>query len=256
MKTINDSFTLKRILQALGYTIKYPYLFKDCIKHNVPFLYANGKMKKKSLPIISLEKIVSLNKEIKLLNSNGREGNIGSLEIFILALIIAERNPLNMLEIGTFDGNTTLQMAINSQDNARIHTIDLPSEATSTKIAISNREMKFVFDEKKKKRKFEGSIVHHKIIQHFGDSAEYDFQKFTDRGPIDFCFIDGSHTYKYVKSDTEKVLKILSPKGMILWHDFNPNWPGVYNYLLEIGKQYSLQHIEGTSFACYFANKQ
>jgi predicted O-methyltransferase YrrM len=256
MKTTNDSFIGKRILKALGYAIRYPTFFKDSIKHAVVSVYTNGEMKKPSLPHVAPETIVSFNKEIKLLNSKERDGNIGSFELFIIASIIAERNPLNILEIGTFDGNTTLQMALNSQNDARIHTLDLPDEDPSTKNSISNREEKFVYDEKKKKRKFEGTSVHHKIIQHFGDSAEYDFQKFTDRGLIDFCFIDGSHTYKYVKSDTEKVFKILSPKGIIFWHDFNPNWPGVYQCLLDIGKQHSLMHIEGTTFACYLPEKQ
>ena len=48
-----------------------------------------------------------------------------------------------------------------------------------------------------------------KIVQHLGDSASYDFGKFSSEGQIEFCFIDGGHSYEIVKNDTEKVFPLM-----------------------------------------------
>ena len=60
-------------------------------------------------------------------------------------------------------------------------------------------------------------------------------------------FIDGSHSYDYVRNDTKKALEILAPGGVVLWHDFVPGWPGVMEYLDELGARLPLQRIEGTA---------
>lgn len=69
----------------------------------------------------------------------------------------------------------------------------------------------------------------------------------------DFVFVDGSHTYEYVMSDSEKALGLLpNDGGVVLWHDYG-EWPGVTRALneLQAGDQRfaGLRHIEGTSLA-------
>ena len=49
-----------------------------------------------------------------------------------------------------------------------------------------------------------------------GIKTNFDFTKFTEKGPVDFIFVDAGHTYECVKSDTLNALQILSPKGVIL----------------------------------------
>ncbi len=48
-------------------------------------------------------------------------------------------------------------------------------------------------------------------------------------------------------NDTEKVLDVLAPGGVVLWHDYVPGWPGVMEYLAELGDQLPLQQIQGTA---------
>lgn len=68
---------------------------------------------------------------------------------------------------------------------------------------------------------------------------------------FDFIFIDGGHDYDTVKSDTELALKVLSPKGLIIWDDYKPSDPGVFKYLNELNQELELFQVEDTSFVVY-----
>jgi hypothetical protein len=69
---------------------------------------------------------------------------------------------------------------------------------------------------------------------------------------MDLVFIDASHSYSYVRSDTEAALKMLAPTGMIVWDDYT-YYPGIFAYLNELSPSLSppIQHIGGTRFAIY-----
>ena len=58
-------------------------------------------------------------KEIKTV-----DGNVNLAELAILSALCRTFRPLSIMEIGTFDGRTTLNLAINT--DARIFTLDLP----------------------------------------------------------------------------------------------------------------------------------
>ena len=212
-------------------------------------------MKESTIPCVDIESLVS-SKQLVLENFFSRNGNISSYEIMAICSILAEHGPKNLLEIGTFDGNTTLQMAFNTPDDAIIHTLDLPSESIRTHQPVLKSDIQFIEDQKKQKRKFEESSVAYKIHQHFGDSTQCDFSQFTKRGSLDFIFIDGGHSYECVQSDTENALKVLAKGGMILWHDFTPLFGGVYAFLCELSKKLPLKHIKETNLVIYKGDKR
>ena len=64
---------------------------------------------------------------------------------------------------------------------------------------------------------------------------------------MNLAFIDGSQSYEYVKNDTEKVLPLMAPGGVVLWHDYDFRWPGVCRYLNERRNELSLRRIEDTT---------
>lgn len=229
-------------LKAIGYAIASPSILKKTIN----YLYTESALKKSSLKQKNLTEITDIHKTIKLQNFIARDGNVSYFELMAIASIIATHKPKHLLEIGTFDGNTTVQMALNSPLDAVIHTIDLPLENSATTIPSLKNDLKFIHDQDKQIKKYRG--VERTITQHFGDSTTYDFNEF---GLIEFCFIDGGHSYECVKSDTEKTLKILAPNGVIVWHDFTPNWPGIYRYLNELSQTLPLIHISETNLAIY-----
>ena len=57
------------------------------------------------------------------------DGNPSAIELFYLGAIVRASGARAMFEIGTFDGATTLQLALNSPPEAVIHTLDLPADA-------------------------------------------------------------------------------------------------------------------------------
>lgn len=186
---------------------------------------------------------------VKILEVVSAEGNISVEELIIINKIAANYNPDVVLEIGTFDGRTTLNIAANTGADSKIYTIDLPEKnIADTKYKVSGGEKLFIQKDKSGTR-FLNTPYAKKIIQLEGDSAVYDFSALFNK--VDLVFIDGSHVYEYVKSDTDTALKLLkNGKGIILWHDYD-TWDGVTKYLNELYKSKTefknLRRIKNTS---------
>jgi len=210
-------------------------------------LFFQEVMKNSPIPCRALDTIVAKSSKIGLEDFFSRNGNLSPYEIIAISSIVADRAPMRLLEIGTFDGNTTLQMALNAPREAIIHTLDLPQGEVETAQPVLESDYQFIEDAAKEERKFLKSSVSHKVQQHFGDSTKLDFELFTEDGPLDLIFIDGGHSFECVKSDTEKALKVISENGVILWHDFTPHFAGVYSFLCELSKTLELVHIAGTN---------
>ena len=87
--------------------------------------------------------------------------------------------------------------------------------------------------------------------QLFGDSKALDITPWA--GKCDLVFVDGSHAYSYVVSDTAKALELVRPGGLVLWHDYlGPRHsPGVYRALNELAATLPLVRISGTALAAY-----
>ena len=64
-------------------------------------------------------------------------------------------------------------------------------------------------------------------------------------------FVDGSHAYDYVHQDTVTALRLAADNAIILWHDYQQDWPGVIRALNEVKATNpacaGLSRIEGTS---------
>jgi len=180
-------------------------------------------------------------------------GSVTPYERLILNALLRKENPATVLEIGTFDGRTTWNMAANTSDATTIYTLDLPKQQLdSTHLSIDSGDRRFI-DKDVSGRECLGTEQGRKIRQLFGDTAAFDFSPFHDS--IDFVFVDGSHSYDYVKNDSQIAFKLLKGgKGVILWHDYDrmAEWPGcteALNELYSAGGQYAgLRRVSGTSF--------
>jgi predicted O-methyltransferase YrrM len=181
------------------------------------------------------------------------DGNVSPFEIDVIAALVRGHAPKVLFEIGTFDGRTSLNMAANAPPGATVYTLDLPAEGLdSTALALELNEDIFVRKSRSGAR-FADAAAGGGIIQLFGDSATFDFSPYF--GKVDFMFVDGSHAYEYVKSDTIAALKMVREGGIIIWHDyvrygFTP-FPGVPRALNEFyltdRRFYELTQIQDTS---------
>ncbi len=185
----------------------------------------------------------------------GLDGNVPPHELRIICKLVKHFRPATIFEIGTFDGRTTVNMAANAPKETRIFTLDLPAAAVNrTALRIKSGDTAFIV-KKQSGREFlrqeqEGEM----ITQLLGDSAAFDYTPYKNR--MDFVFVDGSHSYEYVLSDTEVALNLLREgKGIVLWHDYG--WREVVHALNELYERHPqlgfLQNISGTSLV-YFNN--
>jgi len=205
------------------------------------------------LPQIEMCAIESLKDkkiEITIENWNFRQGNMTLYELYCICALAKAYNPHNILEIGTFDGQTAYHLALNTGTQCKIHTIDLPHEELGkTKYDIASGDSELIVKKGfESGMRFKNSPFTDRIIQYFADSAKFDYS--TLQNKIDIAFIDGAHSYFYVKSDTENILKILKPGGIILWHDYG-SVLDVAEYLNELSKDLELFRIKDTSLVMF-----
>ncbi len=180
------------------------------------------------------------------------------IENTYISTLVSLLNPEKVFEIGTYSGFTTLHFACNSAENATVYTLDLPA-VYELDCENKNKSSKYSYDdmmvvELSKKnhgnRIFNKSPYKEKIVELFGDSMHFDFSSY--HGEIDMIFIDGSHAYDYVKSDTENAFKMLSKNGIIIWHDFDYIFHReIFKYLNHLGQKYKIYSIPNTRFAIY-----
>jgi hypothetical protein len=146
----------------------------------------------------------------------------------VLSLLVLEQ-PKVILEIGTFMGATTRAMAENLPE-CLIHTVDLPESYVPGSTAALPKDDFHLIQARVVGRDYKNTPFASRITQHFADTAKWDF---TAAAPATFFFIDGSHTYEYCKSDSEKCFQLCNGRGVFLWHDCDDSHPGVVRFLTE-----------------------
>jgi predicted O-methyltransferase YrrM len=71
-----------------------------------------------------------------------------------------------------------------------------------------------------------------------------------DFPPIDVVFIDGDHSSEAVRHDSDLARAIVSPGGIIIWHDYGNRGVEVTRVLeLDHHRGHDIRHIEGTWLA-------
>lgn len=167
----------------------------------------------------------------------------------------------SMFEFGTATGRTAYLWARNSAAGARIVTLTLPphrlNQYRHAAGDTSGARRRALVESGSSRFYYSGTPVEYKITQLYADSKALDSQSYA--GQFDLIFIDGSHAYSYVKSDTEKALVMLKEGGIILWHDYlhsRVEVKGVYDYLNELSRTLPLRHIRNTRLVCYRAPVQ
>jgi hypothetical protein len=153
-----------------------------------------------------------------------------------------------IFEFGTYRGETAWLLAHNLPI-ADVFTLDLGSAeaAARAKLELTDPEYFVSWD---RGSRFRGTPEASRITQLLGDSATYDFSPYSGR--IDLAYIDASHSYSYVRSDTEAAFGMLSQLGTIVWDDYT-HYSGVYAYLNELAPSLDapIYHVQGTQLALY-----
>ena len=160
-------------------------------------------------------------------------------ELCVLVIVARFLRPKRILEIGTFDGNTTLNLAANT--DAQVVTVDVPP---GTSIALLKKGDVSNVRSEERGVQFQGHPLASRIQQVFGDSGTMDWSSLGE--PFDLIYLDGCHTSTYVHSDTQNALRMLTPGGTIVWHDYT--WRSVSKVIDSYAK-HGVRVIQGTRFA-------
>lgn len=167
--------------------------------------------------------------------SNEASHHPNHMDMMFVVGIAKYRNAKKIFEFGTYLGRTTCGFASIS-DDVEVYTLNLPPTADPLYGPYIGNFIK-------------KSSRQHQIKQIFCDSKSLLTESYSNL--MDYIFIDADHTYDSVKNDTEKAFEMLAPGGIIIWHDFAPKSPGVYQFLYELSRQRSLFRIKNTCLVLY-----
>lgn len=173
-------------------------------------------------------------------------------DIIALSMLCRIVEPKRIFEIGTLHGSSALQMALNAPE-AEVFTLDLEGSAHLSTTEIDRLH---VAEGQKRRLVFAGLPEEGRIKALYGDSALFDFGPFENS--IDLFYIDGAHSYQYVRSDTMKALKCVREGGVIAWHDYGRcGVNGVSKWLNQLRTEGNdLCRIPGGSLAYLVTGKQ
>jgi len=177
------------------------------------------------------------------------EGTVLRRSPLVLCALAALLEPRTIFEFGTYHGDTTWLLARNVPA-ARVYTLDLEGLEGLHGAQLEVTDADEYFHEWDRGARFRGTPEGERITQLVGDSATFDFSPF--RGSIDLVYIDASHSYSYVRSDTEAALAMLSPTGTIVWDDYT-HYAGIFAYLNEVARSLErpIVHLLDTRLAVY-----
>lgn len=189
---------------------------------------------------------------------DGAPGGTSDTEAIILSVLAKDAHVL--FEFGTATGRTAYAWALNSPPDAQVTTLTLaPDQVSAYQPApgdVEGARGHAVRESAFTQFLYSGTAVASKITQLYGDSKAFDEQPYVGR--CDLIFVDGSHARSYVRSDTEKALRMLRPGGAVIWHDYrppphHPELVGVYEFLNELRGSLPLVRLGDTSLVAYRA---
>jgi predicted O-methyltransferase YrrM len=144
--------------------------------------------------------------------------SVDIMELISLLTIAQVIQAKCVLEIGTFDGNTALNLAANTPVGATIVTVDLPEQWDGKFQVQVPTDHQNITDRRVTGGQYKGRPEQAKITQVLGDSAALDWSQLP--AMFDLAFIDGCHSYEYATLDTKNVLQRMRPGGVVVWHDY------------------------------------
>lgn len=172
--------------------------------------------------------------------------SVSPMECAALAALAKMIGATRVFEFGTYKGVSTTQLALNVDNGGMVFTLDLPEDHPAYSLPIPKPEERQIAAEGGK-----GILIPRDLLDRVtflkSDSATFDVTPYLET--MDLVFVDGAHSYEYVKNDTEKGWQMLRPGGILAWHDCTPSHRDVVKYIKESG--HSVQLVAGTALAFY-----
>ncbi len=170
--------------------------------------------------------------------------SVSPMECAALAALSRLSRAKKIFEFGTYKGVSTTQLALNVEEGGMVFTLDLPEDHPAYSLPIPKPEEQQIAAEGGK-----GILIPRDLLDRVtflsSDSATFDETPY--HGTMDLIFVDGAHSYEYVKNDTEKGWEMLRPGGVLAWHDCVASHPDVVRYIKE--RKLVTKLVNGTALA-------
>jgi len=191
-------------------------------------------------------------------------GGLTLLESSILVALTVLLAPSEFFEFGTYHGATSLLLAANSADHARITTVDLPRSPGARAAPAPAADALHLQNDSENDDYLRRSVAATGAI-HL-ERAEPRYQRKVDRlycdsralDPValglarrfDFIFIDGGHDFETVAIDTANALRMAKDDSVIIWHDYASNLHrDVTRFVDGFSRHHAVIHVENTMLA-------
>lgn len=247
---IAGRYTIVLLLKVILNLLQYP--FSQLARHRLSHAYDALQFSFYGKNYVDLSELLK-NNELQVILAPVKAGkhNTTAFELAAITSIVKDNACNRIFEIGTFDGRTTLAMALNLQNSeGKIFTLNLPSQTDEVSLETGSVDVELASKVVSGER-FLNTPQHQQIEQLWGDSAIFDFSSFEQQ--MDLVFIDGAHSEIYVANDTKKALQLIKKEGgWILWHD--APYFGVVKFLKQWVPQQRgpVYFIKGTTLAAAF----
>ena len=190
--------------------------------------------------------------EVFFVGQVGVHGGTSDREAWVLSVLAKKAR--KMFEFGTCTGKTTYAWGRNSPADAKIVTLTLgPTQKKDYVVegGDDERDSKRALKESSHESfYYSGTDVEPKITQLFIDSKHFDETPYAEQ--FDLIFVDGSHAYSYVISDSRKALRMCAPGGIVLWHDYSDRTTlDVLKGLNELSREVPLVQLAQTTLVAY-----
>lgn len=236
---------IKKLFKGIAAIIKNPWLLNLVINDDSlwqKYIVKNHNIKN-GLPLLDINEI-SPNFSETLNHFAVLDGGSLPTDVALLKSLTRKFEDCKYFEIGTWRGESVLNVSENAKE---CYTLNLSREDMIA-IGLSGKYPDLVGHFSKDK----DNITHLT-----GNSLNFDFKGLNKK--FDLIFIDGNHTYDFVKNDTAKVFdSLIHDNTIIVWHDyaFSPEKlrPEVFAGILDgTPKEYRkhLYHVSNTMCAVF-----
>jgi hypothetical protein len=152
-------------------------------------------------------------------------------ELMMLAHVVSFLKPKRVVEFGTAEGRTTLNIALHLPPDGEVVTLDFPPIPGQNEVGF------FYWDQP----------VKSKIKQIFSGVDTWDSTPYRATAQIVFC--DACDQPEGLAAETAQAFAVVQPGGVIFRHDYGTA-EGPTLFWNDLSKELPVRHLEGTALLC------
>jgi hypothetical protein len=160
-----------------------------------------------------------------------RDLGISTEELAILAKVVSHRRPKRVIEFGTAEGRTAINLALHLPLDGEVITLDLPPIPGQSEVGY------FYWNHPAKSR----------IKQVFASILEWDSQPF--RSSAEVVFADATDLMPGLGAELFQALTVVKPGGIIFRHDYGSS-VGATDFWNWVAERLPVFHVSGTTLVC------